>query len=1005
MLSSRKYIFFLLFFLSGFSGLIYQSIWSHYLKLFLGHAAYAQTLVLAIFMGGMAVGSLFSGFFIHRWRNLLLGYAVVEGIIGVLALVFHSTFISVTDLTFSHLISGQGDAPFVVMAIKWGVASLLIFPQSILLGMTFPLMVGGILRLFPEKPGYTLSMLYFTNSLGAVFGVLASSFILVGMFGLPGTMLSAGLINIILALLVWGLSKQTDHLPQSTVGGSPEDAAKRAKPLVSPGMLMFIAMMTGLSSFMYEMGWIRMLVLVLGGSTHSFELMLASFILGLALGGLWIRNRIDTVEDSRVFLGYAQLAMGIAAVLSLWLYHYSFDWMKFILQSIQQNDATYPLFLALSGFIAIIIMLPATFCAGMTLPLITRLIITTDKRENGIGYIYSANTLGAILGIFLSVHIIMPMFGLQILILLGAVTDIGLAFYLLRVSPFGVLSQPKLRVALSTFAVLFFASTSVLTKFDIDRVSSGVFRNGYIGGFGEIQYHEDGKTSTVSVMYVEETGQAILKNNGKSDASITLTDEHVRAPDEDTQMLVGALPLFQKPDAKTAAIIGMGSGMTTHAILGSPTLESVDTIEMEAKVLDGSRLFLPRVERAYDDPRSHLHVEDAKTFFSTHDKSYDIIVSEPPNPWVSGVATLFSQEFYQRVKNHLSEDGLFVQWVQLYEIDIQLVSTVFNALSLEFNDYTVYRGGEGNLIILASAEGTLPPLSDEPLGYEGLEFLLDRSQIESMADLEFNRIGSKAALAPMFANITNGVNSDYFPILDEGAPRARFANSNAVELTGLIESSIPSVRYLEGRKNISSEELADNAFYPAVFERKQMRLLSDLIVSGEELQAESEDGIYNENETFLTDTATLFNHYLDVCDQVSSNGALKMMNNFGSRAVALLSSEEQAPLWDYIGNSDCLTKADANEDFAKWHRLYSSAANHDAVNMALASTDLLHKGGIPEHSRELAEYALSTGLTGDLMQGDFELAKMRWERWGKKFTRKDISLPTLILLTTADIDI
>jgi len=244
------------------------SIWSHYLKLFLGHAAYAQTLVLAIFMGGMAIGSLVSGFFIHRWRRLLVGYAVVEAIIGVLALVFHSVFISVTDFTFSELLSGRGDTPLMVMAIKWGVASLLIFPQSVLLGMTFPLMVGGIMRMFPARPGYTLSMLYFTNSLGAVFGVLASSFIFIGLVGLPGTMLSAGLINIILAIIVWALAKNYIESNASDTNTQQSAIAANKTPLVAPGMLLFIAFFTGLSSFMYEIGWIRMLVLVLGGSTR-----------------------------------------------------------------------------------------------------------------------------------------------------------------------------------------------------------------------------------------------------------------------------------------------------------------------------------------------------------------------------------------------------------------------------------------------------------------------------------------------------------------------------------------------------------------------------------------------------------------------------------------------------------------------------------------------------------------------------------------------------------------
>src|SRR5688572_3978112 len=148
---------------SGFSGLIYQSIWSHYLKLFLGHAAYAQTLVLAIFMGGMAVGAWLASRLSVRWKKLLLAYAVVEAVIGVASLGFHQAFVAATGLAFDQVIPALG-APAAVDLFKWGLASLLILPQSVLLGMTFPLMAGGLLRLNPERSGYALAMLYFTNS-------------------------------------------------------------------------------------------------------------------------------------------------------------------------------------------------------------------------------------------------------------------------------------------------------------------------------------------------------------------------------------------------------------------------------------------------------------------------------------------------------------------------------------------------------------------------------------------------------------------------------------------------------------------------------------------------------------------------------------------------------------------------------------------------------------------------------------------------------------------------
>ena len=204
--------FFAIFALSGFSGLIYESIWTHYLKLFLGHAAYAQTLVLAIFMGGMAVGSALAGRRSARIRNLLVAYAVVEGVVGLAALLFHPVFVLAVEGSYSSVLPGLG-SPVAVDLYKWGLAALLILPQSLLLGATFPLMTAGVIRRFPLEPGRSVSMLYFTNSLGAAAGVLASGFVMIDALGLPGTVRAAGVLNLIVAVVVWRLAREDGATP------------------------------------------------------------------------------------------------------------------------------------------------------------------------------------------------------------------------------------------------------------------------------------------------------------------------------------------------------------------------------------------------------------------------------------------------------------------------------------------------------------------------------------------------------------------------------------------------------------------------------------------------------------------------------------------------------------------------------------------------------------------------------------------------------------------------
>ena len=228
---ARRRFLFAVFVVSGFTGLIYESIWSHYLKLFLGHAAYAQSLVLAIFMGGMALGSWVIARYSCRIRRLLLAYVLVEGVIGVLGLLFHPTFRAAYDFSFATAIPALPSALW-IHAYKWSLGSLLILPQSVLLGMTFPLISGGLIRRWPDRPGETLATLYFTNSLGAAVGVLVSGFVLIGAVGLPGTIRIAGLLNIALALAIWAAVRG-----QRGAGARPSPADRRPKPPAGAGPL------------------------------------------------------------------------------------------------------------------------------------------------------------------------------------------------------------------------------------------------------------------------------------------------------------------------------------------------------------------------------------------------------------------------------------------------------------------------------------------------------------------------------------------------------------------------------------------------------------------------------------------------------------------------------------------------------------------------------------------------------------------------------------------------
>lgn len=768
-----------IFVISGFAGLIYQSIWSHYLGLFLGHAAYAQALVLAIFMGGMAAGAAWIARAGQRWRNLIRGYAVIEAIIGVLGLLFHWIFTGVAGFSYDTLIPALG-TPFAVDIARWGIAALLILPQTILLGMTFPLMSGGLIRRYPSSAGNLLGGLYFTNSIGAAVGALAAVFVLLPWVGLPGAMTTAGILNFAVAALAWWLAREPEpEAPAVDAASKGPEQSLSKNPLLRT--VLFGTALSGAASFAYEIIWIRMLSMAVGSTMHAFELMLASFIAGIALGGLWVRKHADGTESPLRLVGWMQILMGIAALASLAVYANAFAWVGWLMQALAKTDGGYALFNLGTATIAIAIMLPAAFFAGTTLPLFTVTLLRAGQGERSIGRVYAWNTLGSIIGVFAAIHFLIPGLGLKLALCIAALVDIGIGLFLLRSQAQDRRSMLRFGLAAGLAAItLMFA---VRVPFDPMTMASGVFRHGRtsLQAGDRVLYYKDGKTTSVASV-LSKSGSVHISTNGKPDAAIQMTESAPASDDEPTMVMAGALPLAMLDAPKQVGVIGFGSGLTTHTLLGDPRLERVDTIEIEPAMIEGAKAFGPRVERAYTDPRSHIVIDDAKSYFSGQKNKYDIIVSEPSNPWISGVGALFSKEFYQFVPRHLTDNGLFVQWVQLYEIDDRLVASILAGLTTSsFSDYGAWLANSTDLLIIASKNGPLPPLDAQRiLASPQLKSELARLKLDSTQRLAFRKVANADLLRGMaryYAGLP--VNSDFYPVLSLHAPKARFMNSAA----------------------------------------------------------------------------------------------------------------------------------------------------------------------------------------------------------------------------------
>lgn len=951
-----RFIFFTLFAISGFSGLIYESVWSHYLKLFLGHAAYAQTLVLIIFMGGMALGAWLVGRYTKKIRSLLRWYAFTEGIIGLLAVLFHPLFTTMMDVTYFSIAPGI-DAMWVVNVLKWAFAALLILPQSVLLGATFPLMTGGVIRRYPDKPGRSLSIFYFTNSLGAAIGVLVSGFLLIESVGLPGTILTAGIINILLAVIVFLLSgkEEKQELKEEKI----EPGEKLSRKVVLGFML--VAAFTGTASFMYEIGWIRMLSLVLGSSTHAFELMLSAFILGIAIGGYWISRNIDKLESVVKRLAYIQLIMGALALLTLLSYGQTFHLMGFAVKEFSKTGQGYLFFNLFSHGIAMLIMVPTTICAGMTLPLITYYLLFKGYGEGAIGKVYGANTIGSIVGVIVGLHFIMPLLGVKNVITIGAGIDIVLGLALLWYVQMQK-QQMRWRITAAVSVVIVLLSIFVI-RLNPVKMASGVYRHGKVKTEGNILYHKDGKTASVDLVEFPAIDTLSINTNGKSDAAIS--HSATPGPDEFTMILLAALPMAFNDDAQIAANIGLGSGLTSHVLLEAPFIRSVDTIEIEPAIVEAARAFGERVENNYKDPRSRIHIEDAKTFFYTQKKTYDIIISEPSNPWISGISSLFSVEFYRLIHGFIKDDGIFCQWVHLYEMDIPLLASIMKAISVHFSDYAIYFANDTNIIILASKQKIPLQPGNKIFTIPGVRNELARIGIFNRQDLRVRKLGTKKTLDALFHSYDIPANSDYYPVLGAGAARARYLGSSAKDLNRLFSIDCPFMDVLEGEiaPVRSFYSCRPGGFWQAI-EAKEARAVYQYFIS-------------IKNPNFVPTIAMNQKNFDAVQAMISGKGNFNALQEIVYATLTYLSKEEMALIWNVLESSKLYETQP--EGLKRVLSMYKAMSYRDFKEVLRTAELLLPKGTISANERN--HFLLKVVLVAHMALGNHEAAEKIWDRY------------------------
>jgi spermidine synthase len=768
----RGWMILALFFCSGATALIYEVVWSKLLVQMFGSTVYAQTVVLAVFMGGLALGNRLLGIWADHLKNPVQLYGVLEIAVGLYAFCFMFFDGVVNDI---FVVFG---APIVahaklLLALNGVLATVLLLLPTVMMGGTLPLLASWLQR-FYEDAGRRSARFYSVNSLGAVAGAALAGFFLVQTYGIVATLHIAATVNLIVGFTAILLSRVLPQKPP-TVEVMPTPTPATGPEAAAPGTLRWAGLIvatTGAVSMGFEVLASRSLAMIFGSSLQSFAVVLIAFILGIGLGAAWIASpRRRSRSSERMIIVLLCIA---AAWVTLLVFNIE-QWVNFYILArtgLARTATGYVYNELLTVFISLVVLgLPAAWI-GAVLPLMIRAISHEDSPLGSkVGILLTWNTLGAVIGVLLTGFVVMPWVGLRnafgVLTLVLALGALILALQRLR----------PISIAAATVVCLFTCSLFVFSNTNWQYViSSGVFRiwekqydpnlMAWRKKHIKIIFYKDGADATVSVERVDGLAappELGLRTNGKPEAGTGL--------DLCTQLLVSDLPMLSKPGAKDVFVLGLASGMTAGAVLPFP-IERLDVAENCDPVIQASKLFDNWNNHVLSDPRTHLWREDARTVLKLRKQKYDVIITEPSNPWFVATGSVFSKQYYELAASRLKPGGIMAQWFQIYETKGNIVKLVLRTFSSVFPYVEVWDTAAGDIVMLGSKE----PWPTGPAVF-AKGFAIPRVR----ADLEMIDIHSPAALmARQLASQRTGfaiagpgpIQSDLFPVLEYEAPRA-----------------------------------------------------------------------------------------------------------------------------------------------------------------------------------------------------------------------------------------
>jgi predicted membrane-bound spermidine synthase/tetratricopeptide (TPR) repeat protein len=817
-----RFIIFFLFFLSGMGGLIYEVVWARYLSLFLGNTAQAHTFVLATFMGGLAVGYFLFGKMADRAGSALNLYGWMEIAIGLFGALF-VPLLGWLGSAYVSLVSRHGLDSIFAAPAKFILIALLLVVPTVLMGGTLPVLSRFAVRSLREVESQ-VGWLYFVNSLGATAGSLLAGFFLIRLFGLNLSIVVAVMLNLLAGLVALALRPWEKGERNSAVSPTALDDPPRYSytPWQIRIAILGIALSGG-AALIYEIAWIRLLSLVLGSSTYSFSLMLAAFIAGIASGSFIVSRRWVARFEPYLLFALAELGVALSIILTLPFYErlpfYFTLWANFFVRAPQ----TFWIYQLIQFSICFFLMFLPTLFLGITLPLVSQVATPSLKRlgEN-VGNVFAANTVGTLVGAVAAGLALLPLLGIKRLIEIGVLINLLVGALALGVSPY--LTWKKKTSTLGASFALFLFYLYLFPAWDQNILSSGTFRmrglslamtyNDFKRSRREkMLFYKDGASATIAVTQTEDK-HIILTANGKPEASTS--------GDLPTQILLGQIPFLLKPEARNALVVGLGSGITAGSVLRHP-LARLDVVEISPEVVEGSRFFASHNYEALKDPRLRLHVEDAKTFLKVTPQRYDIVISEPSNPWIAGIGNLFSMEFYQDVRKRLQPDGLVVQWIHTYEMTDDTLKLVLRTFTASFEHVTLWSSVSQDLLMIGSKAPLQINYKESLARFNDAEVKKDlrRIGVESLPTILSSQVASDEGVRKAAGK--GRVNEDLFPILEYQAPKDFFLGQTSQFLSSYDERRYPRegsflyfTQYLKDRP-MSAGEIKNLASYHLSF--------------------------------------------------------------------------------------------------------------------------------------------------------------------------------------------